>query len=395
MNPIDLAEIKVEPKAQLALFQELMSLPRETVPQLSAAAARKSMAGAAGALRLEFKVMEGVVPTFLLLPPGGVIPSLTVFNTWHTESHPVFPAAVEGAERLALSASVGALAGLVEAGIDPPAMVVAPGAAQGSLPLEEHLRAHRVSLQAPVAFWPRISPTAPRRRRVFLGARGRVVLAVRGEGANGYAIRDQLVQQLGDEAYGPRPLDFELLRKLARSAESVEFLEETLEDPQAVKGEGEAKFKSALFEPRGVVHRPQVRHPDRPQAWIIVDLAESMDPSDVARRAQALAGDAKIEMVEGFLWDRLNIHHPAIQAEIRTSKSRSEGADIWPMAPWVAPSGIFTKTLGTPLAEWSVPLPAGTAIRFPSAEALEGIGRELAELFLRAVGALRSAPEDS
>jgi hypothetical protein len=230
---------------------------------------------------------------------------------------------------------------------------------------------------------------------VFLGARGRVVLAVRGEGANGYAIRDQLVQQLSDEAYGPRPLDFELLRKLAQGAESMEFLEETLEDPEAVKGVGEAKLKSALFEPRGTVHRPQVRHPDRPQAWIIVDLAESMDPADVLRRAQAAAGDAKIEMVEGFLWDRLNIHHPAIQAEIRTAKSRSEGADIWPMAPWVSPSGIFTKALGTPLAEWSVPLPPGTAIRFPSAEALEAIERELAELLLRAVGALRSPADES
>ncbi len=390
MNPIDLASVKIEPKAHLSLFQELMSLPRETVPQLSAAAARKSLANASSALGLEFKAMEGVVPTFLLLPPGGAAPSLTLFATWHAETHPVFPAAVEGAERLALSASVGALAGLVEAGIDPPALVVAPGAAQGSLPLEEYLVAHRASLQGPVAFWPRISPTAPRRRRVFLGARGRVVLAVRGEGANGYAIRDQLVQHLTDEAYGPRPLDFELLRKLAHGAESMEFLEETLEDPEAVKGVGEAKLKSALFEPRGTVHRPQVRHPDRPQAWIIVDLAESMDPADVLRRAQAVAGDAKIELVEGFLWDRLNIHHPAIQAEIRTAKSRSEGADIWPMAPWVSPSGIFTKALGTPLAEWSVPLPPGTAIRFPSAEALEAIERELAELLLRAVGALRS-----
>ena len=369
-----------------------MSLPRETVPQLSAAAARKSVAGAATALRLEFKVMEGVVPTFLLQPPGGASPSLTVFTTWHTETHPVYPAAVEGAERLALSASVGALAGLVEAGIDPPAMVISPGAAQGSLPLEEHLRTHRLSLQAPVAFWPRISPTAPRRRRVFLGARGRVVLAVRGEGANGYAIRDQLVRELRDEAYGPRPLDFELLRKLAHSAESLEFLEETFEDPEAVKGEGEAKLRSALFEPRGTVLRPHVRHPDRPQAWIIVDTAESMDPSDVVRRAQSLAGDAKIEMVEGFPWDRLNIHHPAIQAEIRTSKSRSEGADIWPMAPWVTASGVFTRTLGTPLAEWSVPLPTGTAIRFPGADALETIERELAEVFLRAIDGLRSAP---
>jgi hypothetical protein len=58
------------------------------------------------------------------------------------------------------------------------------------------------------------------------------------------------------------------------------------------------------------------------------------------------------------------------------------------MAPWVTPSGLFSKALGTPLAEWSVPLPDGTPIRFPSAEALETLERELAELFLRGLGAL-------
>ncbi len=221
-----------------------------------------------------------------------------------------------------------------------------------------------------------------------------MVLAVRGEGANAFAIRDQLVAQLKEEAYGPRPLDFELLRKLADQAGPLDFLEETFDDPQAVPGEGEAKLRAALFDPRGQVIRPPVRHPDRPQAWIVIETAENMDPADVARRAEALAPSAKIEMAEQFLWDRMNIHHPAIQAEIRSAKSGSEGAEIWPMAPWVTPSGTFTKALGVPLAEWGVPLPAGTAIRFPTGEALEKIERELAELFLRSVGALNSQPAD-
>jgi len=118
-----------------------------------------------------------------------------------------------------------------------------------------------------------------------------------------------------------------------------------------------------------------------------VETAEQMEPADVLKRAQALAGKAKIEMAEGFLWDRLNIHHPGVQAAIRTAKSRSEGAEIWPMAPWVTPSGIFTRALGTPLVEWGIPLPRGAAIRFPSADSVEAIEREMAELFLRGMGA--------
>jgi hypothetical protein len=100
-------------------------------------------------------------------------------------------------------------------------------------------------------------------------------------------------------------------------------------------------------------------------------------------------------VAEAFPWDRLNIHHPSIQGEIRTAKSVTEGAEIWPMAPWVTPSGLFTKMLGTPLAEWGVPLPAGAAIRFPMAEALTAMERELAELSLRAMGAFQSPETDS
>jgi hypothetical protein len=395
MNPVDLDQLRIDAAAHLAPFQELMSLARETVPQMTAVSARRALTAAAAELKLEVVEKEGITPTFLLLRPDGAAPSLTLFATWHAESHPVTPAAVEGAERLALAATMGAAKALVSAGADAPAVVVAPAAAQGSIPLEGHLRAHREALQASVAFWPRISPSETRRRRIFLGARGRVVLGVWGEGANPYAIRDQLIVQLTEEAYGPRPLDFELLRKVAQGAGALDFLEETLEDPQAVRGDGEAKLRSALFEPRGQVLRPQVRHVDRPQAWIVVETAEQMEPADVAKRAQALAGTTKIEMAEGFLWDRLNIHHPAVQAAIRTAKSRSEGAEIWPMAPWVTPSGIFTRALGTPLLEWGVPLPRGTAIRFPGADAVEEIEREMAELFLRGMGALKTAVQDT
>lgn len=392
MNSVGLDQLRFDAAAHLASFQELMSMPRETVPQMTAVAARKALTAAASELGLEVVEKDGITPTFLLLRKDGAVPSLTLFATWHAEAHPVTPAAVEGAERLALSTALGALKTLVAAGADRPAVVVAPAATQGSLPLEGHLRAHREALQAPVAFWPRIAPSATRRRRVFLGARGRVILGVWGAEANPYAVRDQLVARLNEEAYGPRPLDFELLRKVAQSAEAIEFLDETSEEPPAAKGDGEARLRTALFEARGQVVRPQVRHADRPQAWIIIETAEQMEPADVGKKAQALAGATKIEMAEGFLWDRQNIHHPGVQAAIRTAKSHSEGAEIWPMAPWVTPSGIFTRALGTPLVEWAVPLPRGTAIRFPGTAAVEEIEREMAELFLRGMGALK-APE--
>lgn len=395
MNSLDLDQLRFDAAAHLASFQELMSLPRETLPAMTAVAARKALTATASELGLEVVEKEGITPTFLLLRGDRSAPGLTLFATWHAEAHPVTPAAVEGAERLALSTALGALKALVAAGASRPAVVVSPAAAQGSLPLEGHLRDHREALQAPVAFWPRIGPSATRRRRIFLGARGRVVLGVWGEGANAYSIRDQLVAQLSAEAYGPRPLDFELLRKLAQSAGALDFLEETLEDPSAVKGDGEAKLRGALFEPRGQVVRPNVRHADRPQAWIIIETAEQMEPGDVLKRAQALAGATKVEMAEGFLWDRQNIHSPGVQAAIRTAKSRSEGVDIWPMAPWVTPSGVFTRALGTPLVEWAVPLPGGTAIRFPGANAVETIEREMAELFLRGMGALRTATQET
>jgi hypothetical protein len=214
-----------------------------------------------------------------------------------------------------------------------------------------------------------------------------VVLGIWGGSENPYRVRDALIAQLKDEAYGPRPLDFELVRKLAGSPAALDFLEETLEDPGAVVGEGEDRLNRALFEPRGQVVTPAVAHPDRPRAWVIIEAAESMEPSDVLRRARDLAVGSTVEMAEGYLWDRLNIHHPSIQAEIALSKSVSEGPEFWPMAPWVTPSGIFTRALGTPLAEWGVPMTPAGSVRQPKLEGFESIAREVAELIALTVGA--------
>ena len=57
--------------------------------------------------------------------------------------------------------------------------------------------------------------------------------------------------------------------------------------------------------------------------------------------------------------------------------------------------GLFTRALGTPLIEWGVPLPRDTAIRFPRPEAVEEMERELAELFLRGMGALKAASQET
>ena len=371
--------------AHLSFFHELLSMPRETLPQVTSGAARRSLEPLASALGLKFIEKTAVAPTFLLLPEGDEPPDLTVLASWHAEAEPVTPAAAEGGERLALSAAGGALLTIRESGVRRPALVVPPAAGHGSLPLFESLREHRPALQAPVAFWPRIASAEPRRRRVFLGARGRAMLGIWGD-ANPYALRDRLVSELRDEAFGPRPLDFELLRKLAQSGDALDFLEETIEDPASVPGEGEARLRSALFEPRGGVRRPPVRHPDRPQAWIAIEIAEAMEPAEIARRARAYAEGVRIEIAESFPWDRQNIHHPATQALIQTAKTRSQGVEIWPSAPWVTPSGLFTRALGIPLSEWSLPLPPGSSVRALSPGAFEAIEGELAEVFLRAAG---------
>lgn len=393
MNSIPLPELRFDVAGQLSAYQSLLALARETVPQATAAEARKAIAGSAERLRLELVENGNVVPIFLLLPPAGVTPRVTLFLAWHGEAMPVMPAAVAGAERLALAAAILAVEAVAETGAfgppeSPPevALVIAPGAMQGSLVLAEALRQHRARLQAPVAFWPRIAQRAPKRRRVFMGARGRVVIGLWGEGANAWAIRDALVKALSEEAYGPRPLDFELLRKLAQSAGALDFLEETIADPAAVSGTGEERLRRALFEPLGHVSRPASPHPDRPNAWLTIDTAEAMEPDDILSRVRSLAGAARAELAEGFVWDRAGIHHPATQALIGMTKSHSEGPEIWPMAPWTTPSGLFTRALGVGLAEWAVALPPATMVRFPKPEAFETIAREVAELLLRGSG---------
>lgn len=395
LSPIPMPELRFDAAAQLALFQSVLALARETVPQATAAEARKALTGSAARLGLELIENGNVVPIFLLLPPAGVTPRVTLFAGWHGEAMPVTPAAVTGAERLALAASLLAVEAVAETGALGPAgappevaVVVAPGATQGSLVLADALRAHRARLEAPIAVWPRLAQGAPRRRRVFLGARGRVVIGIWGEGANAWTIRDALVKQLVDEAYGPRPLDFELLRKLAQNADALDFLEETIGDPASVAGSGEERLRHALFDPLGHVSRPAAPHPDRPHSWLTIETAEAMEPDDILGRVRGLAGTARAEIAEGFIWDRTGIHHPATQALIGMAKSRSDGAEIWPMAPWTTPSGLFTRALGTGLAEWAVPLPPATMVRFPKPEALEAIAREVAELLLRASGGM-------
>ena len=370
----------------LTRFQSLISQGRETIPQSTAAEARECVSWAAAALDLEFIDDKEVIPSFVLVPREAAPPRLTLFATWHAETIPVLPAAVEGAERLALTATLAAVAAIRGETPVPASIVVAPAGTQGSRVVSELLVRHRERLRAPTAFWIRIMPEAPRRRRIYLGARGRVVLGIWGDGANPHRIRDELVRELRAEAYGPRPLDFELLRKLGRSQEALAFLDETIDDPQAVPGEGEERLRSALFDPRGQVVTPPARHPDRPRAWIVAEAAESMEPSEVLARVRALAGGAKVEMAEGFFWDRLNIHHPAIHAEISLSKEVSAGPEIWPMAPWVTPSGVFSRSLGTPLAEWSIPLPPTAAARAPKQEAFEAIVAEAHELLRRGAG---------
>lgn len=383
----------------LSRFQPLLTLPRETLPRVTAEAARAALGGVAAELGAELVVGDGAAPVFLLLPPGP--PAVTVFATWHAESAPVATAAVEGAERLALAAALAALGaareGAMAAGAAlPAAVVVAPAASHGSLVLSELLARHRERLAAPVALWPRIGADTPARRRIFLGARGRVVLGLRGEVPPdaAAAIRDQVVRALSDEAYGPRPLDFELLRKLARSGDAMAFLERSVGDARTVAGDGEIRLRNALFEPRGEVLAPAVPHADRPSAWLVFTTAEQMEAADIRARVEALAPGARVEVAEACPWDRIGIHHPSVQAAVRESKRWSEGPDIWPMSPWPTPSGIFTRALGTPLLEWAVPLPEGGMIRFPKPEIFESIRREIAGLLLRGAGLL-SQDEDS
>jgi hypothetical protein len=374
----------------LSKYQEILGLPRETLPRLTAAATRDVLRRTAEELRLDLVETEGVAPLFLLLPRAGAATGVTAFATWHAESRPVTPAAAEGAERLALAALLAALGALAEAGpgrtaAEPiqPAVVVAPASGHGSLPLAGALAAHRERLRSRAAIWPRIAASAPRRRRIFLGSRGQVVLGLWGEGLDPYAIRDRVVGALAEEAYGPRPLDFELLRKLAASEEAMDFLEESLESPDSATGEGEARLRSALFDPRGRVMVPVIRHPDRPTAWIAFETTEGMEAEPIRARVESIAGGASVETAEALPWDRIGIHHPSVRAAVLESKDRSAGPEIWPMAPWPAPSGAFTRGVGTPLLEWAIPTPQGGVPRMVTPDTFDPLVREMASILRR------------
>jgi hypothetical protein len=396
---------RLDAKAQLIQLQSFLTMPRETLPGLTAREAGRYLRGAADRLGLEFVESAGVAPIFLLLPRGGAPPAVTLFQTWHAEpAGGVERAAVEGAERLALGASVAATAGAA-ARI---ALVVAPSSSAGSRGLDEALRANRDRLTAGAAYWIRITPAegpAPRRRRVFLGARGRVVVALRGGDGNPYRARDAVVQALQEEAYGPRPLDFELLRKLASGPAPLALIgggeegggRDVGSDAAGGVGAGsggagnsggggggrrsaEERLRAALFDPRGEVVIPAVPHPDRPRAWLMFETAEAMEAEAIGSRVEALSGGGRAEVVENFPWDRGNIHHPAIHALIELSRQVAEGAEIWPSTPWATPSGVFTRALGLGLAEWGIPLASGAQVRFPKPEEFEAMAAEAGAL---------------
>jgi hypothetical protein len=276
--------------------------------------------------------------------------------------------------------------------------VVAPAASAGSRGLDEMLREHRSRLAAGAAYWIRVAPstTIPpveRRRNVFLGARGRVVIALRGGEGNPYRARDAVVEALREEAYGPRPLDFELIRKVAARPEAMALIgasgagagsgagPESGAAPGSGTGSGEERLRSALFEPRGDIVIPAVPHPDRPRAWLTFETAEAMEAESIASRVEALSGGGRAEVVENYPWDRANIHHPAIHALIELARERAGGSEIWPSAPWSTPSGLFTRALGINLAEWSIPLPSATQIRFPKPDQFETMALEAGELY--------------
>lgn len=404
-------DTRVDAAAELARLQSLITMPRETLPRLTAQEAGRYLRGAAERLGLEYSEIAGVAPIFLLLPPGETAPAVTLFQTWHAEALPVEPGAVEGGERLALGVAVaGAAAGAVVAAAGSPevgagtggpeghgrpvALVVAPSSSSGSRVLAETLRAHRARLAGGAAYWIRVTPPGaesgprPRRRRVFLGARGRVVIALRGGEGNPYRARDTVVQELRDAAYGPRPLDFELIRKVASRPEALGLAGVgEVAGERAGEGAADGRLRAALFEPRGEIVIPPVPHPDRPRAWLTFETAEAMEADAIASRVQALSGGGRAEVVENFPWDRSSIHHPAIHALIELARETSEGAEIWPCSPWPSPSGLFSRAVGIGLAEWGIPLPLGTKVRFPLPDVFGVMALEVTALLVRAAGA--------
>ena len=389
MNLEESGRLELDAAEQLARYQSFLTLPRETIPKLSARDAGILLRAAAGRLGLEAIEIAGVAPTFLLLPREA--PLVTLFLTWTSAPLGRPDAAEDAADRLALAASLAALESVALAEAVRPAaalrvaLVVAPAANAGSQGMDALLREHRDQLRAEAAFWFRIAPAAPARRRVYLGSRGHVVLGLRGGDGNPYRARDQIVAELLEQAYGPRPLDFELIRKLAGDSGAVSFAHGPSGPMERAGGDRpvEDQIRASLFEPRGDVVVPKASLPDRPRAWLIFETAEAMEAEPIARRASELSGGGSADLVESFPWDRWNIHAPAIQALIAVAKSRSEGAEIWPLSPWPSPSGLFSRALGMGLAEWDVPLPAGTAFRIPSPAQFEAIVREISEVVTR------------
>jgi hypothetical protein len=391
VNLDEFGRLELDAAEQLARYQSFLTLPRETIPKLSARDAGTLLRAAASRFGLEAAEIAGVAPTFLLLPRE--TPQITLFLTWTSASLGRPDAVEDAADRLALAASLAALESVASAKAVGPAsalrvaLVVAPAASAGSQGMDALLREHRNRLRSEAAFWFRIAPTAPARRRVYLGARGHVVVGLRGGDGNPYRARDQIVAELSEQAYGPRPLDFELIRKLASDPSAVSFVRGPINPTERSETDrsAEEQIRSGLFEPRGDVVATKASMPNRPRAWLIFDTAEAMEAPAIARRAAELSGGGSADLVESFPWDRWNIHAPAIQALIATAKSRSEGAEIWPLSPWPSPSGLFSRALGVGLAEWSVPLPAGTTFRIPTAAQFEAIAREIAEVMIRGV----------
>lgn len=385
MNSSGTAGPRLDPGAHLVKLQRLLSLPRETLPRLTAEEAGRYLRGSAERIGLEFVEFKGVAPIFLLLPRGEAPPSAVLFQTWHAEAAPVEPAAIEGAERLALGAAVAGVETAMAARV---AVVVAPAASAGSRGLAELLREHRGRLEAGAAYWIRVAPPAASgtaRRNVFLGGRGRVVIALRGGEGNPYRARDAVVEALREEAYGPRPLDFELIRKLASNPGALGLIGQG-EGAASTGGavSNEERLRRALFDPRGEIVIPAVPHPDRPRAWLTFETAEAMEAESIANRVNALSGGGQADIVENFPWDRANIHHPAVHALIELSREKGGGAEIWPSSPWPTPSGVFSRALGVGLAEWGIPLPSGAQVRFPKPEEFGSMALEVAELLRKA-----------
>src|SRR2546430_5920074 len=145
-------------------LQTFLSLPRETVPQLTASETRKALRWTGQAFGLEFTEVEGVAPTFLLLPAAGGGPTMVLFASWHAEALPVQPAAVEGGERLALAtalAGLGREAGSASNGGGPGPTVGRPGKHPGPLGPPGNVRRNPARPLPPRPLLARPTPRAP------------------------------------------------------------------------------------------------------------------------------------------------------------------------------------------------------------------------------------------